>query len=718
MKNPKGFALLVGLKQVDPSSYNGWTGENGCWGCELDIDNMARILEAQEFDINIIKTKSATHDTILDKLTSIAHTIDENDIFVFYFSGHGGQQIDLDSDELDGRDETLVAYDREIIDDELYQRFKQFPAGTRIVMISDSCNSGTNYKNLRDIPFSKALPIIPFPESYMNREIASFQMIHMGGCRDGSASQGYHGGGAFTMALCKAWANGTFNGAYEDLFEKARKSMWSSQQPQYNEFGQVTEAFRAQRAFTISSQETSDEDRQTVWRAVEIIDRMDILSTSVEEELITAVREVFPPISDEYLSSAEYKPQPWLNQNEAMLIAQDEVDAMAHGTNGTWPVGSQVTKVFPVFIPGQPLPSYYECKVVDANAQDAGYVLVNVDRTDLLVPEAATEGLTTTERYQARLAGKDLQVMRLDWVRSVAVNPGTTNLSSRGVILASEGFVSETTEREHMNLESSLLTDYLEAYQSSTGFLFYDSAALDEYYAELEDEVELIRYKGPRAARARTRTIQASLSNTFSSSGWHTPAWYQFDKPNGYAIGCGNTAWAIAMAYFKQFHNKSQLFGGTNVDTRHMSTEIKDCMTRCAVLCETRDVDNQGLTWPWKMCRGIGYAKEKGYGGSSCNRDRGTEYSKFSKVYNHLRGNKPVILLMHHDGIGVADHYVVIEGALKTQKRRRRKWRNRNVKYLCNFGNSRTRKWICVRDWGANQNKVYSSFSVFLPDVR
>jgi hypothetical protein len=308
--------------------------------------------------------------------------------------------------------------------------------------------------------------------------------------------------------------------------------------------------------------------------------------------------------------------------------------------------------------------------------------------------------------------------MRLDWVRSVAVNPGTTDLSSRSVILDSEGFVSETTEREPIPLESSLLTDYLDAYQSSTSFLFYDSAAPDEYYAELEDEVELIRHRGPRAARARTRTIRTSLSNTFSSSGWHTPAWDQFKKTNGYAIGCGNTAWAIAFAYFKQFHNKSHLFDGTNVDISFMSKEIKDCMTRCAVLCETRDIADQGLTWPWKMCRGIGYAREKGYGSSFCHRDRGTEYSKFGKVYNHLRGNKPVILLMHNDGIGGANHYVVIEAALKTQKRRFRRWRNRNVKYLCNFGNGRTRKWICVRDWGRNQNKVYSSFSIFLPDVR
>lgn len=39
----KGEALLAGLKGVDPTCYNGWDGTAGCWGCELDADNVERI---------------------------------------------------------------------------------------------------------------------------------------------------------------------------------------------------------------------------------------------------------------------------------------------------------------------------------------------------------------------------------------------------------------------------------------------------------------------------------------------------------------------------------------------------------------------------------------------------------------------------------------------------------------------------------------------------
>jgi hypothetical protein len=718
MNYSKGIALLVGLTRVNPDNYGGWNGENGCWGCELDVDNVARILKAQGFDVHIMKTEAATRSNILEKFSRIADTIDNHDIFVFYFSGHGGQQLDLDSDELDGHDETILAYDGEIIDDELYQRFRRFPTETRIVMISDSCNSGTNYKNLRDVPFQTASPIYPIPNGLADREEISFQMIHMGGCRDGGASHGYIGGGAFTTALCEAWADGAFAGSYKDLYEKVRRCIRSSQIPQYTEIGRVTEVFRTQKPFTVGLQVINEEDRRTVWRAIEIIDRMDILPVSLENELANAVGQVFPPTGDEFTVTAGLpRPTPWLDAEEALQVAQNEVDSMASGSDNDWPVGAKAVKGFPVYTPGQELPSYYECKIVDPRGHSAGYVLVNVDRSDLLVPEAAVEGLTITEQYRERLKSKKLQVVRFDWLRNVAVASGDADLSRGGVrsgILDAMGFSADAGERDPTTPQERLLTDYMDAYEEVRCFPFYDLESLDEYYTEMEEEIDTIKSRG---TRARWRTISASLNGTFSSSRWHTPAWQQFDKPNGHAIGCGNTAWAIALAYFKQFHGKTDLFNGINVNTRIMSEEIKDCMRRCAVLCDTWDVADQGLTWPWKMTRGIGYAVEKGYATSSCSRERGSEYSKFDRVYNHLLANKPGILLIHHDGIGGADHYIVIEAGKKTQKKKYRRWRNRDVKYFCNFGWGGTRKWICVRDWGRNQNRVYSSFSVFLPNV-
>ncbi len=74
----------------------------------------------------------------------------QDDIAVFYFAGHGSQITDLNNDEADNMDETLVMYDSrldnklDLVDDEFYSLITQLYAKTRNVSIFlDSCNSGT-----------------------------------------------------------------------------------------------------------------------------------------------------------------------------------------------------------------------------------------------------------------------------------------------------------------------------------------------------------------------------------------------------------------------------------------------------------------------------------------------------------------------------------------------------------------------------------------------
>ena len=47
------------------------------------------------------------------------------------------------AEETDQLDETWVLYDRQLLDDELYDLWCRFAPGVRILMISDSCHSGT-----------------------------------------------------------------------------------------------------------------------------------------------------------------------------------------------------------------------------------------------------------------------------------------------------------------------------------------------------------------------------------------------------------------------------------------------------------------------------------------------------------------------------------------------------------------------------------------------
>jgi hypothetical protein len=247
----KASALLVGLKRVDPDAYDGWTGENGCWGCELDVDNIERILKPLGYHVKMLKTGEATRDKILSSLYRAADNTVADDIFVFYYSGHGGQQPDIDGDELDGKDETLVAYDREVIDDKINFALAKFKPGVRVVMISDSCNSGTNYRGRATVKVDEESIFRPAARKSDKAFDIKAQLIHLGGCRDGFTSAGYQGGGAFTMALCEAWQNGAFGGTFKELHSKICEVIRSSQRPQHNEYGPVSDAFKNQRAFAV-----------------------------------------------------------------------------------------------------------------------------------------------------------------------------------------------------------------------------------------------------------------------------------------------------------------------------------------------------------------------------------------------------------------------------------------------------------------------------------
>lgn len=241
----KRRALLVGLCQVAPAAYGGWDGVNGCEGCELDVENVENILTPLGYDIQLLKTTEATKAAILAGLENAATSLATGDRLVFYYAGHGGQQPDANQDETDGKDETLLAYDGEITDDELNAIWPKFQPGVRIVMLSDSCNSGTNYRAIRDV----LTPTPMQPLSRGTRAVMRAELIHMGGCRDGFTSSGYKTGGAFTIALTNAWNGGAFTGNYQALYDAIVATVTADQNPQYNEYGMVTDSFRNERAF-------------------------------------------------------------------------------------------------------------------------------------------------------------------------------------------------------------------------------------------------------------------------------------------------------------------------------------------------------------------------------------------------------------------------------------------------------------------------------------
>jgi metacaspase-1 len=137
----KGYSLHIGLNAVDPNHYNGWDGQLNA--CEADALSMAEIAASQGFETTILLTNQATRATFESQMQQFADKIQEGDIFLLTYSGHGGQIPDLNYDENDEEDETWCLFDSEIIDDEIYAMYCAFKSKVRILVFSDSCHSGT-----------------------------------------------------------------------------------------------------------------------------------------------------------------------------------------------------------------------------------------------------------------------------------------------------------------------------------------------------------------------------------------------------------------------------------------------------------------------------------------------------------------------------------------------------------------------------------------------
>lgn len=247
----KAIALMVGVRDES----------QGGIGCEHDVDNMVKVISsAGKYEFIILKTEQATASAVLSKIEYAASTLVSGGLFVFYFSGHGGQKPDVNGDEACGLDSTLCTFASEIVDDDLAECWLQFAPGVRIVMLSDCCHSGTNQdlaakqlpqERAANPPMQDARKPISFAEKVT---VMNAQLIHFGACRDNQNSASGPAGGAFTLTLCKIWGKGRFHGTYQQFYEAIKASMKKDkfpQEPQFNFYGDVQTAFLDSRPFSL-----------------------------------------------------------------------------------------------------------------------------------------------------------------------------------------------------------------------------------------------------------------------------------------------------------------------------------------------------------------------------------------------------------------------------------------------------------------------------------
>lgn len=139
---PQALSLHVGLNEVDDRHYAGWKGE--LKGCETDVRAMKESADSEGWASSLMLTGDATREAVTESIRRAAATLKPGGQFLFTNASHGSQMKDFNGDEDTGKpDSTLCLYDCQLIDDELYDIWSRFAPGVWILMVSDSCHSGT-----------------------------------------------------------------------------------------------------------------------------------------------------------------------------------------------------------------------------------------------------------------------------------------------------------------------------------------------------------------------------------------------------------------------------------------------------------------------------------------------------------------------------------------------------------------------------------------------
>jgi hypothetical protein len=225
-------------------------------GCVNDANDWAAELEARGFTVMRLLDAQATKSAMVAALKQLIGTADAEDVVVITFSGHGTYVPDTNGDEVDGLDEALCPYDVQtgggpLIDDEINELFSARKPGARLLLISDSCHSGTvtravaadpdaeNAPRPRFMPMGNWLPPERLPRGISGHPITQVAVstgtppfasalsrksgdLLLSGCKEGPNNFSYDAtiksrpNGAFTYYAIKALKQLTPNATYAD----------------------------------------------------------------------------------------------------------------------------------------------------------------------------------------------------------------------------------------------------------------------------------------------------------------------------------------------------------------------------------------------------------------------------------------------------------------------------------------------------------------------
>lgn len=248
MSERTGMSLHIGVNYLDKKCYplepphpdfpDGWDGY--LESCEYDAEALYELAKHKHFDAKLLRTQDATAENVRDEIRRAAKTLKSGDIFFLTYAGHGGQVPDRSRDEKTDRlDETWCLYNRQFLDDELFALYAEFDPGVRILILSDSCHSGTVSRGgpprpPKRSPTARCMPPASVRPIYVARkkdydriqdetpqiqdEDVQASIRLLAACKDKQEADGDSFHGFFTQAVLDVWNDDQFKGNYDEFF--------------------------------------------------------------------------------------------------------------------------------------------------------------------------------------------------------------------------------------------------------------------------------------------------------------------------------------------------------------------------------------------------------------------------------------------------------------------------------------------------------------------
>lgn len=124
--------------------------DNDLQGCINDQGNVSKNL--YEYQKRLFIDSLVKRQIMMDAWEKAFTEAIPGDQITIHYSGHGTQVRDRNSEELDGYDEALYLYDGTLIDDDIHGLLQLIPENVSVLLLIDSCFSGTITRNSPDMP--------------------------------------------------------------------------------------------------------------------------------------------------------------------------------------------------------------------------------------------------------------------------------------------------------------------------------------------------------------------------------------------------------------------------------------------------------------------------------------------------------------------------------------------------------------------------------------